>query len=706
KDGAQQSPSRRRIPALQPNGKLDIPLHRIWRGEGVHEDSVVAFLPNKRAAHCLIPLEIPTNQSLTGMEVAVIGAGAAGLVAAREMKREGHSVIVYERGHALGGNWVYTPEVESDDLLGLNPKRKVVHSSLYKSLRTNLPREAMGFLDYPFTARAGGDSRRFPGYREVATYLADFAREFDLEKWIRFRTNVVHVVRVGDGRWLVRARRVSDDGEPAADESQLFDAVVVCSGHFTEPRIADVPGLDRWPGKQIHSHNYREPEPFRDRVVVLIGGSASGLDISRDIAPVAKEVHLSSRFISDEESKRLPVFDNFWVHSPIKSTYEDGTVLFNDGSSVAADVIMHCTGYKFHYPFLDTNGAVTIEDNRVGPLYKHVFPPSLAPSLSFIGIPLRVLPFPLFELQSKWVAGVLSGRISLPSVQEMVEDVKAFYLQIEAAGYPKRYTHDVSKYLVSLNFPVMEKPLDYVLYLLGAELRSLLPPASTAALPPGHGLAHHASGDGDRSARAGCQETGGERGKDVAVIGAGAAGLAAGRELRREGHGVVVFERGNTVGGTWVYTPEVESPDLLGLDPSRTLVHSSVYESLRTNIPREVMGFLDYPFSARPSCDSGRFPSHQEVAANLADFAGDFDLVRWIRFETEVVNVVQHPDGRWLVRSRWALINIKYALCRPGDRGSLRRRRCVQWPLYGASNRRHPRYNNCISFSFKPASRL
>ncbi|XP_031502630.1 flavin-containing monooxygenase FMO GS-OX-like 4 [Nymphaea colorata] len=412
-------------------------------------------------------MSIPNNQSLTGMEVAVIGAGAAGLVAAREMRREGHSVIVYERSHALGGNWVYTPEVESDDLLGLNPKRKVVHSSLYRSLRTNLPREAMGFLDYPFTALAGGDSRRFPGYGEVAAYLADFARDFDLEKWIRFGTNVVHVVRVGDGRWLVRARRVSDDSEPAADESQLFDAVVICSGHFTEPRIADVPGnwsppcfrrspvsppsclVFLFPGSSgffIFSSFLTVISPFLNQVVVLIGGAARGLDISRDIAPVAKEVHLSSRFISDEESKRLPVFDNFWVHSPIKSTYEDGTVLFNDGSSVAADVIVHCTGYKFHYPFLDTNGAVTIEDNRVGPLYKHVFPPSLAPSLSVIGIPFRVLPFPLFELQSKWVAGVLSGRISLPSVQEMVEDVKAFYLQIEAAGYPKRYTHDVSKY--------------------------------------------------------------------------------------------------------------------------------------------------------------------------------------------------------------------------------------------------------------------
>uniref|UniRef100_M4F6E5 Flavin-containing monooxygenase n=1 Tax=Brassica campestris TaxID=3711 RepID=M4F6E5_BRACM len=54
------------------------------------------------------------------------------------------------------------------------------------------------------------------------------------------------------------------------------------------------------------------------------------------------------------------------------------------------------------------------DDNRVGPLYKHIFSPASAPSLSFIGITWKVLLFHLFELQSKWIAGVLSGRITLP----------------------------------------------------------------------------------------------------------------------------------------------------------------------------------------------------------------------------------------------------------------------------------------------------
>ena len=145
---------------------------------------------------------------------AVIGAGAAGLVAARELLREGHTVHVIEQSERIGGIWDYssgpgppalpwsqlgllphcTPivyelshnlckpmtqsalslqraEVESDDLLGLNPNRRRVHSSMYADLRTNLPRVIMGFSDFPnIPAALNGrsvDPRRFPSHPEV-----------------------------------------------------------------------------------------------------------------------------------------------------------------------------------------------------------------------------------------------------------------------------------------------------------------------------------------------------------------------------------------------------------------------------------------------------------------------------------------------------------------------------------------------------------
>ncbi|KAL2943589.1 Flavin-containing monooxygenase FMO GS-OX-like 2 [Bienertia sinuspersici] len=125
---------------------------------------------------------------------------------------------------------------------------------------------------------------------------------------------------------------------------------------------------------------------------------------------------------------------------------------------ILADVIIHCTGYKYCFPFLHTGGVVTNDDNRVGPLYKHVFPPTLAPSLSFVGIPNMVLfapslsyvnNFPLYEFQSKWIAGVLSKRLSLPSKDMMMQDIKGFYIELEAKGAKKSDTHKIHDFMIS-----------------------------------------------------------------------------------------------------------------------------------------------------------------------------------------------------------------------------------------------------------------
>lgn len=374
---------------------------------------------------------------LTARHVAVIGAGAAGLVAARELRREGHGVVVFERGEQVGGTWVYTPEVESDPV-GWDPSRSIVHSSLYDSLRTNLPRESMGFRDYPLGKRR--DSRRFPGHREVLMYLQDFALDFEILELVRFETEVVFAGLGEGGKWRVTSKSPHSDRD-SVDE--IYDAVIVCNGHYVQPRLPHIPGINAWPGKQMHSHNYRTPEPFQDQVVVLIGSSASAVDISRDVATVAKEVHIAARSVEEDKLGQMPGHENMWLHSMIDSVHEDGTVVFQDGIAVRVDFIIHCTGYKYDFPFLETNGEVTVDDNRVGPLYKHVFPPGLAPWLSFVGLPWKVVPFPMFELQSKWIARILSNRIALPSKEEMAEDIEAFYSSLEASGTPKRYTHNM-----------------------------------------------------------------------------------------------------------------------------------------------------------------------------------------------------------------------------------------------------------------------
>ncbi|EXB37532.1 Flavin-containing monooxygenase FMO GS-OX-like 3 [Morus notabilis] len=371
------------------------------------------------------------------VRVAVIGSGVSGLCAARELQREGHRVVVFEKRDRIGGTRAYDPRVESDPL-SIDPAREIIHGSLYRNLRTNLPRQLMSFSDYPFLKREGGDPRSFPGHEEVLRFLDRFVRDFGLAELVRVDTEVVRVARVGTRKdeWVVESRT----GRSDSVSREVFEAVVVCSGNFVEPEIAAVEGIEKWPGYQIHSHNYRIPEQFRGQVVVIIGYGASAFDISRDISSEAKEVHLAIRK-PGVKLGRVENHKNIWHHMMIERVYEDGTVAFQDGFSVCADTILHCTGFKYHYPFLETNGIVTVEENRVGPLYNHVFPPSLAPWLSFIGIPIKGLLFDTMELQSKWIARVLSGKLMLPSEEEMMASTEEFYKKMEENGLPKRSTH-------------------------------------------------------------------------------------------------------------------------------------------------------------------------------------------------------------------------------------------------------------------------
>lgn len=70
--------------------------------------------------------------------------------------------------------------------------------------------------------------------------------------------------------------------------------------HYSVPLIPKLEGMDEFRGKIVHSHDYREPEEFKDKRVVCLGGAASGQDICLDIAPMAKKVRLvDSNFSSN-----------------------------------------------------------------------------------------------------------------------------------------------------------------------------------------------------------------------------------------------------------------------------------------------------------------------------------------------------------------------------------------------------------------------
>ena len=110
-----------------------------------------------------------TNQS---KNVCVIGAGPSGLVAARELKREGHKVVVLEQNHDIGGQWLYDPNVQEEDPLGRDPWLKM-HSNIYESLTLTSPRQIMGSTNFLFLVKKGGDTMKFPSHTKFLSSHTD-----------------------------------------------------------------------------------------------------------------------------------------------------------------------------------------------------------------------------------------------------------------------------------------------------------------------------------------------------------------------------------------------------------------------------------------------------------------------------------------------------------------------------------------------------
>lgn len=67
---------------------------------------------------------------------------------------------------------------------------------------------------------------------------------------------------------------------------------MICNGHYSVPFIPKLPGQDLFGGKQLHSHDYRAPDPFTGLNVLIIGAGPSGMDLTLHISQVAKKVSL------------------------------------------------------------------------------------------------------------------------------------------------------------------------------------------------------------------------------------------------------------------------------------------------------------------------------------------------------------------------------------------------------------------------------
>lgn len=346
------------------------------------------------------------KQSL--LSIGVIGGGAAGLTATKRLteRNSGFECTTFEQSDNVGGTWVYTEQVGRDQY-GLP-----VHSSMYKSLKTNLPKEIMELSGY---RHKGQGDKSYIAANDVLNYLNDFADNFELRKYIKLRHHVNYVKCIDGDKWEVEVKDLIND----QIKTYIFDGVIVCVGNYSNPVYPNIKGKDICKIPQTHSHEYRKPDPYTNRRTVVVGSGPSGLDITHDIATKASTVFLSHHY---ERVKSLKFPSNVIMKPDIAELTEHG-VIFNDGSYEEIDIILYCTGYTYHYPFLHESSGINVINKNVQPLYKHLINIQ-HPTMSIIGIPRDTIGFYMFDLQVRFFLSVMKKEIILPSKQEMFDDTE------------------------------------------------------------------------------------------------------------------------------------------------------------------------------------------------------------------------------------------------------------------------------------------
>lgn len=182
--------------------------------------------------------------------VAVIGAGTAGLCSAKHALAAGMTVTVFEQADQVGGTWVYTDQVAHDE------QGVAIHTSMYQGLHTNLPKEIMGYPDFPIPEQ----EKSYIPSADMLAFLKLYAEKFNINDVIKFRTQVVRVRPIDDDKWEVIVRDLTQD---QSVDTYVFDAVIVCNGHYHTPDWPKMKGYDRFEGRQNHSHDYRCSDPYK-----------------------------------------------------------------------------------------------------------------------------------------------------------------------------------------------------------------------------------------------------------------------------------------------------------------------------------------------------------------------------------------------------------------------------------------------------------
>ncbi|HEX5597499.1 MAG TPA: NAD(P)-binding domain-containing protein [Micromonosporaceae bacterium] len=401
-----------------------------------------------------------------GETVCVIGAGASGLAAIKNLREHGFGVDCYERETGVGGAWNWRHD----------------RSPVYASTHLISSKPFTQYPDFPMP-----DSwPDYPHHSQLLSYLKRYADHFDLRRHIWFGMEVLRVEPAEGERWDVTTRSAGGHG---ASRTQRYAAVVVANGHNWSPKMPTYEGLAEYAGKVMHASEYKDITQLRGKRVLVVGAGNTGCDIAVEAAQSAAKCWHSTRRgywyapkyvlgrpadqVNDAVlALRLPLRLRQWIfHRTLKLTVGDLTrfglpkpdhkvyethpiansqlvyyvghgaitpvpdvarfhshsVELVNGEQIEPDLVVLATGYLPRFEFLAPDVLGNDGSGRPA-LHLHLFPRNHH-TLAVAGLlqPDSGL-FPLVHWQTVAIARWLRLRRSSP------EQAKAFAAQIEAGA--------------------------------------------------------------------------------------------------------------------------------------------------------------------------------------------------------------------------------------------------------------------------------
>jgi len=355
-------------------------------------------------------------------KVAVIGAGPSGLSVLcwfAKMKREGRVIpdlVCFEKQSSFGGLWNYSWRTGSDQY------GEPVHGSMYRYLWSNGPKECLEFPHYTFEQHFGKAIPSFPPREVLFDYLKGRWNQEDIRKYIKFNTVVRDVVyNKATDDFTVSVKDLVKD---QVLDGERFDYVIVASGHYSVPNVPTFAGIEKFPGRVLHAHDFREANEFAGKRLLLIGSSYSAEDIALQCLKYgAKNIICTWRskpmgFKWPKEVEERPLVQRF-----------DGKVAhFKDGSSAEVDVVMMCTGYLHKYDFLREELRLKSKNVLYPPgLYKGIiWQEGGNGKLLYVGVQDQYYTYTMFDVCALWAVKYIEGEMSIPDEKTRDSDWKAW----------------------------------------------------------------------------------------------------------------------------------------------------------------------------------------------------------------------------------------------------------------------------------------